>query len=299
MWLGIDWGGTYIKAGLVDQRNRLFSREIYNSSELKTPSTFIKKIEQLVAKFGSNKIKAIGIGAPGIVNIPKGFIYYLPNVEGWRNYPLKKNLQEKLSLPVFVNNDANLFALSEARLGAAKNCTRAIFLTLGTGLGSAVIHQGHILQGDTSAGELAHVPVNLRGNKCGCGGHGCIETCVGNNYLLKRYQQLKPRSSSDITVKDIYYRAKNKEKTALKLWDEFSYCLGMFLSGMINIFNPQKIIFGGGVSGAYQIFKPRLLEVIKQQALWPHLRGLKLVKARVNNPGIIGAALYAKESMRK
>jgi glucokinase len=116
--------------------------------------------------------------------------------------------------------------------------------------------------------------------------------------LLNRYNQLANRRFVAREVKDIFDRAIAGESTALKVWQEFSYSLGMFLSGMINIFNPETIIFGGGVSGAFKIFKPMVYQVIKQQAMWPQVKGLKLVKAQLNDAGIIGAALLAKENMQ-
>ena len=93
MFLGIDWGGTYIKAGLVDSRGKILRRRVYQSDALKKKEVFIETVKTLVDDFGAKKIKAIGIGAPGIVDINKGFIYYLPNISGWKDYPLKKVLR--------------------------------------------------------------------------------------------------------------------------------------------------------------------------------------------------------------
>jgi len=297
VFLGIDWGGTFIKAGVVDEEDRILKKLIYESKQLKDKRAFIKEIEVLAKELSAFKVQAVGIGAPGIINLKKGFIYYLPNIKGWRNYPLKDILEKKLKLPVFVDNDANVFALAEARCGAAKGKSRAIFLTLGTGLGGAVIFKGKILNDETSALELGHVPISLEKRKCGCGGFGCIETFTGNSYLLKRYNQLKKNGASAKEVKDIFNRALEGEKQALVVWKEFSSALGGFLAGMVNVFNPQAIIFGGGVSGAFKIFKPFVWKAIKNQAMWPQIKGLKLVKAKVKEAGVIGAALLAKEKI--
>lgn len=295
-YLGIDWGGTYIKAGIIDQNGKVLAKKVYSSSKLKESNFFISEIVTLLDSFKKYKVKAIGIGAPGLVNIEKGSIYYLPNIVGWKNFPLKKNLEKKVKIPVSVDNDANVFALAEARLGAAKNLERVIFLTLGTGLGSSVIFDQQILRRKNSALELGHVPISLKKNRCGCGNYGCIETFVGNRYLLKRYNKLVDKTKRVKEVKDIYQRGLEGEKAAITVWQEFSFYLGRFLSGMINIFNPQAIILGGGVSGAYKLFKPYLLSVIKEQTMWPNLEGLKLRKAKLKNAGIVGAGLLAKES---
>ena len=293
VFLGIDWGGTYIKAGLVNSQGKIVKKKVYSSRADK--QDFIRDLKLLLKDFSSFTIEGIGIGAPGIIDVEKGFIYYLPNIPGWENYPLQSVLKKNLKLPVFIDNDANAFALAESRFGAAKGKRSAIFLTLGTGLGGAVICNGKLLKGKTSANELGHVPINLKGKLCGCGGRGCIETYVGNRYLLARYRSLKKNKTKVKEVKQLFQKGLAGEREALIVWEEFSHNLGKFLAGMINVFNPQVIIFGGGVSGAFKLFKPLVAKEIKKQVMWPQNLGVKLVKAKLINAGIIGASLLAKE----
>lgn len=295
-FLGIDWGGTYIKAGIIDEKNKLLEDIVLSSNEFKRKEVFIEKIENIVKNFNRYNIKAIGIGAPGIIDIKEGFIYYLPNIPGWKNYPLSKVLRKKLNLEVFIDNDANVFALAESRVGIAKEKHTAIFLTLGTGLGGAVLLGGNILRSKTSASELGHIPIDINGKKCSCGGSGCIETFVGAKYILEEYNRLKNCKAKE--VKEIYKAALKNDKIALKIWENFATALGKFLAGLVNVFNPQMIVLGGGVSGAFGIFKPKLLEVIKKQAMWPHTKNLKIVKAKLKKAGIIGAGILAKEGLK-
>ncbi|MCK9614326.1 MAG: ROK family protein [Candidatus Omnitrophica bacterium] len=297
VFLGIDWGGTYIKAGIVNSSGKILKKIVYSSSQLKRRQAFTGEIKRLKDTFKKYNIKAVGIGAPGIINVERGSIYYLPNVPGWENSPLKTMLEKELKIPVFIDNDANIFALAEVRKGAGRGMSRAIFLTLGTGLGGAVIFNGQIIEGKTSASELGHVVIDVNGKKCGCGGYGCIETFTGSNHLLERYRQLKKIKTAPKEVKEIFDKAKTGKKEALIVWQEFSKYLGKFLAGMINIFNPQVIILGGGVSGAFNLFRPLLWQAIKAQAMWPQLTGLKLVKAKLKDAGIIGAALLAKDKL--
>ncbi len=302
VFLGIDWGGTYIKAAVLDSKGKIHSKKVFASEELRKKKAFIGTLKSLVADLRRFNIKGVGIGAPGIINIRRGFVYYLPHIAGWENFPLKAVLEKELHLPVYIDNDANVFALAEARLGAAKDVKRAIFLTLGTGLGGAVIFDGRILEGEVSASEVGHVPVSLDGKRCGCGAKGCIETFVGNKYLLERYNRLKKSNNNKgkaTEVKEIFERALAGEPEALIVWKEFSEALGKFLAGMINIFNPQKIIFGGGVSKAFSLFKPLVWQVIKKQAMWPQTKDVKLVRAKLKNAGVIGAALLAKENIER
>lgn len=295
--LGIDWGGTYIKAGVLNQQGKVIKKTIYNSKELRKKNIFIASLERLLTnEFRRFDIQGMGIGAPGIINVETGFVYYLPNIPGWKNYPLKTVLQKRLKIPVFVNNDANAFALAESTYGAAKGKQRSICLTLGTGLGGAVVFEGQLLKTAVSAHELGHVPISLSGKKCNCGGQGCIETFVGSRHLIRRYRQLTKKKSEKFEVKDIFQRARRGELKALAVWQEFSLALGKFLAGMINIFNPQVIVFGGGISGAFSLFKPMVAKVIKKQAMWPHLKEVKLVRASLGDAGIIGAALLARQN---
>jgi len=299
VFLGIDWGGTYIKAGIVNSNGKILKKIVYSSGSLRERQAFISEIKKIKDTFKNYHIKAVGIGAPGIINVERGSIYYLPNVPGWENFPLKTALTKELRLPVFIDNDANVFALAEVRKGAGRGKSRAIFLTLGTGLGGAVIFDGKIIEGVTSASELGHVVIDANGQKCGCGGYGCIETFTGSNRLLEKYRALKKMVKAPSEVKEIFDRAKAGEKEAIIVWQEFSKYLGKFLAGMVNIFNPQIIILGGGVSGAFSLFKPLLMKALKAQAMWPQFTGLKLVKAKLNDAGIIGAALLAKEKLEE
>jgi glucokinase len=317
-FLGIDWGGTYIKAGLVDAKGKIITKKVYSSRTLKEKSGFVNGLKLLVKSFSGVKIRGVGIGAPGIIDVKRGFIYYLPNIPGWKNYSLGSVLKKQLKIPVAIDNDANAFALAESRFGAAKGKKRAIFLTLGTGLGGGVIFGGKLLEGAVSAAELGHVPINPKGKLCGCGGRGCIETYAGNRYLLRRYRSLKKNKTgvnpvrdtkgtvdkSKISngvedVKQLFERGLAGEKEALIVWQEFSHNLGKFLAGMINVFNPQAIVFGGGVAGAFRLFKPLVAAEIKKQAMWPQTLGLKLVRAKLKDAGIIGAALLAQERQKK
>lgn len=297
-FLGIDWGGTYLKAGVVDTAGRVIRKTILNTKEMQTDKLFFKGINNLLECYKTLNIKAVGIGAPGVIFLKKGIIHHLGNVPYWENYPIKSVADKRLKLPVFINNDANVFGLAESRLGAAKGANCAIFLTIGTGLGGAVIHHGQLLESETSACELGHVPISLEGRKCGCGGIGCIETFVGNKYLLRRYHELSSKHQWVTSVEELYHKARHGDKVAMKVWEEFSRALGMFIAGMLNIFDPDVVVIGGGIAGAFPLFKPMVMDTISHQAMQPFLRKVKLVRAKLRNPGIIGAALLAMEKLK-
>ncbi|MBD3245811.1 MAG: ROK family protein [Candidatus Omnitrophica bacterium] len=295
-YLGIDWGGTVLKSGVVTAGGELVRKETVSSRRLAEPDSLFKYVARLLDRFQRYRVAGIGIGAPGILDPRRGQIYSLPNVPGWERYPLKARLERRFSLPVFVENDVNLFALAEVRVGAARGKDRVLYLTLGTGLGGAVIWDGEILEGKTSALEVGHVPFSPKGRRCGCGAVGCIETYVGNKYLLQRYNRMnKAHPAQD--VKEIYQRAMRKESQALALWDTFAVHLGKFLRGMMNIFNPQMVVLAGGVSGAFRLFRPKVLSVIRQEAMWPHLEDFTLVRSKLKDGGIRGAGIMVAEKL--
>jgi len=297
-YIGIDWGGTFLKAGIVSSNGKILKKTVFSSQDLSKKKLFFARIREIVKESERFSPAGLGLGIPGIVDLEKGSTYYLPNVPGWKNYPIKRELEKACGLDAAIDNDANLFALSEARIGAAAGVNNALFLTLGTGLGGAVMIDRKIVKGRTSAGEVGHVPVEIKGKACSCGGRGCVETFTGNRHLIRKYNRIQKNKKLKVKeVKSIYERALENEKSALAVWEEFSLGLGVFISGMINVFNPEMVVFGGGVSGAFKVFKPMLMSVIRSRAMAPQVKGLKLVKAKVKDAGIIGAALLAKESL--
>jgi glucokinase len=164
-------------------------------------------------------------------------------------------------------------------------------------VGGAIIWKGKILDGNTSSLELGHVPLDMKGKRCGCGARGCIETYLGNKYLMLQYNRLKKSKKKITEVKEIFQRAQQGEKEALIVWDRFSLALGKYLRGLINIFNPEVIVFGGGVSGAFSLFKPRVARIIREEAMWPQCQGVQLLRAKIKDAGIVGAGILAKERL--
>ena len=140
-------------------------------------SNFITLIKTFINENKIRNLKGIGIGCPGIIDIKKGLILWLPNIKGWENVPLKKILEKEFECKVYLDNDANLMALGEFKYGAGRGYKNIICLTLGSGLGGGVIIEGRLLHGrGFSSAELGHIPVTLGGRKCSCGNRGCIET---------------------------------------------------------------------------------------------------------------------------
>ncbi|HNS33552.1 MAG TPA: ROK family protein, partial [bacterium] len=181
--VGIDLGGTFIKAGLTSENGTLLKNKSFPTlAEKNSRDIVLGQMEKAInfALEGTGKdVKGIGIGTPGVVD-DRGYVFDSPNLPGWENLPLKKIFREKFSLPVTVENDVNTIAWGEFLYGAGRGSNTMICITLGTGVGGGIVHNGKLLRGRKySAVEIGHMTIDHRGPRCKCGNYGCIERFVG------------------------------------------------------------------------------------------------------------------------
>lgn len=295
--IAIDLGGTSVRLALFKTRSKdIIIKRAFSTKEFPTKKQLFNKlldsINSLIWEFSLDryKIAGIGIGVPGPVDNSKGKIYYFPNIVGWKNVFLKRMLEKKLKLRVCVDNDTNLMALAELKFGLAKTAKNCLCLTLGTGVGGALILNRQLFRGSTSiAGEIGHVPISLNGPKCNCGGKGCLERFVGNKRILSNARNIFGKS---ITLEELSRLASKGEKKAILIWQDMAEKLGIALSGFINVFNPDLIIIGGGLAGAGDVLFRALRSSVKARAMAPHAKAAKIVKASLGtNAGLIGASV--------
>ena len=314
--IGVDIGGTSVKLGLVSEKGKVLLRNSFLTpkgsgrkellDKLVTRITLLKK----EAKFRKLKLAGVGIGAPGPIDVERGFVYLFPNIPGWENTPLKKILKEKIKMPVFVDNDANAMAWGEFCFGAGRGAKNIIALTLGTGIGGGLVIDGKLFHGPHySAAEIGHMVVDPSGPLCGCGNRGCIETFVGNGYFVKDVEaHLKTGGVSilndwvykkrrELTPKLVQEAARKGDKLSQAQWVKTGNILGMALAGLVNILNPERIILGGGMAqAASPIFEP-VKAAIKKKAFPIATRFVKVLPATLGtDAGLIGAAALAFSS---
>ncbi|MCP2597484.1 ROK family protein, partial [Candidatus Aminicenantes bacterium AC-335-G13] len=251
----------------------------------------------------SKNIIAAGFGLPGIYNIEKKLIHQSPHLSYLDDYPIHETISEFINVPFFINNDANLAAWGEYKIGAGKNAESMVLLTIGTGVGSGIIMGGKLWQGKCGfAGELGHIIVNPEGEECECGGRGCLETEVCSTKIVDNYIKLKGRKEEfkKLTSKDVFERAKAGEKEALRAFSIAGYFLGLGLASIINFLNPEKIILGGGVMEAGDLLLKPALEEAKKRAYKKAIECCEIRKASLGNKaGIIGSALWAAENIKR
>src|SRR3989338_216838 len=296
---GIDLGATNIKAGLI-LGNKILVKKVVPTADFPSREKLInalcEQINQLLKQTGvsKNNLAGIGIGVPGPVDSIRGIVRYFPNIKGWHNVYLKKILQEKTGLPVFIDNDANLMTLAEGRLVAAKGKKNVIGITLGTGVGGGILVNGCLYRGSSlSAGEIGHMPINEQGPSCACGGKACLERYVGNKYILEKARKAFGRN---ITLEELSSLANRGNNQAIKIWRDTAGHLAVCLSGVVNFFNPEAIVIGGGIACAGRILFEAIKQGIKERAMPTQARTVKVLKAKLgNDAGMLGAALLVNQ----
>lgn len=298
---GIDLGATNIKAGLI-LTDRILAKVSLPTAGSPSRAGLINaicgQIDLLLKQAGISKknLSGIGIGVPGPVDPIKGIVHYFPNIKGWHNVPLKNILREKTGLPVFIDNDANLMTLAEGRLGAAKGKKNVLGITLGTGVGGGILVNSRLYRGSSlNAGEIGHIPINEEGPPCACGGKACLERYVGNKYILEK---ARTAFGQDITLEELSSLANKGNIRAIKIWRDIAGHLAVCLAGVVNFFNPDTIVIGGGVAGAGRVLFEAVKQGIKERAMPTQARAVKVVKAKLgNNAGMLGASLLIKEAL--
>jgi glucokinase len=308
--IGIDLGGTSIKYALINENaDFLFQGKEPSLADVSTDAVIgqLKKVIRISldnASMQSIPIQGIGIGTPGIID-PEDRIVLggAENIKGWENVCLADILEKEFKLPVLLGNDANLMGLAETLYGAAKGCSTVVFITVGTGIGGAVVIDGKLFNGYANRGtELGHTPLIANGKHCACGSVGCLETYASTAALLQQFKRESltagkryPHLNGERLV-ELY---KQKNEIAVHCMKDHFFFLGRGIAGFINIFSPQKVVVGGGLSEAGNFY----IRSIKKQALKYALRdcavNTDIVAAQLGNKaGSLGAAAMIFEHIK-
>jgi glucokinase len=267
--VGIDLGGTFIKFALVSESGEiLFTNKLsIGASALRADILeTIRKAIELTLQEASNKqitVAGIGIGSPGVCC--DGIVHGgADNLDGWADVHLAEIYSSAFHLPVSIDNDANVMGLGEAVFGAAKDCTDVIFLTVGTGIGGAIITDGKLYGGYKNRGtEMGHVTIDHKGIACNCGGRGCLEAYASTGALIRQYAEASGLNEKEIDGFYLVVKFREGEEAAVKCMQEHTDYLGHGIAGFINTFAPQKVVIGGGISEAGQFY----IDMIKKSAM--------------------------------
>ncbi|MFC1967079.1 ROK family protein [Chloroflexota bacterium] len=315
--LGIDLGGTKILTAVIDDEGNLLSREHSITPASEGPEAVVRAVlkstEHSLQQAGVSvkDVEAIGIGAPGLSNPETGILYTSPHLPGWRDAPLRNIIEQKLGGRAFLINDANAAAVGELHFGAGRGARHFIYITVSTGIGGGIIINGKIYTGASgTAGELGHMVIDDDGPTCNCGNRGCWETLASGTALAKAARtRIKdgavtsiPKYAGDpdrINAEAVHQAALDGDKLALELIDRVAYYLGVGLANLVNLYNPEVIVIGGGLSNiGDMLLQPAYAEAGRRAFPQPY-GAVRFARAELGrDSGVIGAATYALERIR-
>ncbi len=307
-YVGIDVGGMTIKGGIVDEKGNILLKKSIVTSPGKEDRLIVDDIATLVNDLialgaEQDEIAGVGIGCPGSIYDEKGVVRYSCNIN-FRNTPMARMIAEKTGISnVKLSNDANCAALGETLFGAGNGAKNSVMVTLGTGVGTGIVANGQLITGNRSAGgEGGHISINMGGATCGCGKKGCYEAYASATALMNQIQSAcekhpeselaKAVEEYGISGKVVFDCAQNGDKTSIALVKRYIKYVGVGLVNFANIFFPEVIIIGGGVSNqGDNLIKPLQRYVSRNVYGATYSPKIKVVAATLkNDAGIIGAA---------
>lgn len=287
--IGIDLGGTSIAGSIVNERGEILKTQKLVTSKSGSSFEVINGIKDIIDSLCmKDKIYGIGIGSPGFIDTNKGKILSVGgNIEGWAGTNLKDELNNFYNLPIKVENDANVATICEAWLGAGRDMSSFIMMTIGTGLGGGIFFKGQgIWRGEHfQAAELGHSILYPGGRQCICGQKGCSERYVSGTAIENHFLE---KTGKKISGKEILKLYKTDYDAKIVI-DKFAQNLGLFMVSLKNIFDPEGIVIGGGVINSKSYWWENMISSYNDAVNDP--ADLKIVPAKyLNNAGMIGAA---------
>lgn len=313
--IGIDIGGTKIDVGVIEPSGKILKKTRIYVNVHEGLNAIIQSIYDAIEKVTDGiktSIHGIGIGAPGQVDVKNGIVLFAPNL-GWKDVELKKLIHKRYKLPVEIENDANCGALAEANFGAGSRANNLIWITVGTGIGGGIIIDGNLMQGAGFAGgEIGHMTMKKNGPVCGCGNKGCLEILAAGPAIIHQIRKkivsgtqtailkMIDNDLNKITVGIASNAADMGDKLSIKVLNRAGEYLGIGVTNLANILNPEIIILGGGVM---EVAGHHLLKIIKNtvqnRALSVVKNNLKIELSKLGNEaGLIGASLLIQGSKR-
>ncbi len=309
--VGVDLGGTKIETALVDAEGKILSSRRKATNVESGPDSILQSIVEGVREItraSEGRVLSVGIGVAGQVDAASGIVRAAPNL-GWHDVPMGAKLSAELETPVHVTNDVRAATWGEWRHGAGKGMRDIVCVFVGTGIGGGVVIGGKMIEGHTNtAGEIGHTPLVFDGRKCTCPGSGCLEAYAGGWAIAERARDaargdeagaralLKEAGGLEkITASDVGVLARKGDPLAMRLMADTAEYLSAGIAGLINAFNPEMIIFGGGVIEGNPEIMEQVEKSARNRALSAAVKGLAFVKALLGkDAGVVGAAAFAR-----
>lgn len=304
-YIGIDLGGTFIKGGICTAEGEILAIDSIPTEVDKGNIKVVENITSLALSLcktlniSASDCVGMGVGVPGMIDSQKGIIVYAGNLN-FKNFPLQKELEDRLGIKVYIANDANVAALGEAKFGAGAGYSDSVLVTLGTGVGGGIIINGKIFAGNCSAGaEIGHMIIEVGGRQCTCGLKGCLETYASATGLIKLTKEYMEKDKEsllwNIGLENINgqsaFSLAEKDKTARLVVEKYLDYLSVGLVNIANVFRPQAILLGGGISnegeGLVIPLRERMSKMIFAGDMGPKV-DIKIASLK-NKAGLLGA----------
>ncbi|MCB2198578.1 ROK family protein [bacterium] len=299
--LGIDLGGSSIKWGVVQPDGTILQDGRVPLPDRKpgTVADALARVVETATGSGETTLVAVGIGSPGLIDKTRRIVRTSPNFPGWQDEPLAGMVEELIGskIPVVLENDANLLVYSETRWGGAVGLKNVVVLTLGTGVGGGVLVDGHPVRGSGGGGaELGHIPIDIHGPRCGCGATGCFEVFCNITGTMREASSVYGVAKSPVDPEALAEAARQGDDRAIETWKRVGQYLGAGVAGLINIFNPEAVLVGGGLANAGDFLFEPARETAKARCYAPNWAETFFGQAKLKErSGLLGAAALAFE----
>ncbi len=292
--LGMDFGGTYLRAGLVNRHGDVMHFTKVESRAAAGRDEPLDAIETVARELMAQaEVVGLGIGCPGVIDPDTGVLVgRTPHLPHWEDLGLRDLLARRLSLPVLVDNDANFVALGEQRRGAGRGARVLIVVTVGTGVGCGIVVEGRVFHGARGgAGEVGHLPLGDGSLECRCGVTDCVEPEMSGSGLARQAETLglEPREATAL-----FAAAERGELIARSLTERMADRLGAAIGTAVNLLNPDRVVIGGGLTESGEFWLAKVREALERYGLESHRRGLSVATASLGGrAGVVGAGLAA------
>lgn len=310
--IGIDVGGTNVKIALVDDNGKIiYSNSVPTYAKMGyeyTVNNIKQAIKDLMKETNTtpSDIEGIGFDFPGQVDCKTGVVKLAPNIPGWVNVPIAQMIEDEFHIPTRIDNDVRCAALGELKFGAGRGCENFICITVGTGIGSGIVINGKVVRGATNAaGELGHIKIQMNGGPiCGCGDTGCLEAfasgpaivAMAQDYIKggksTKFREMAAAEGGEITPYMVAKAAEEGDPVAKRIFEIVGEYIGIGLTSVINLLNPERVIIGGGVAESGELLLGPIRKTIKERAMVVAGNAVEIVPAQLgNSAGVIGASM--------
>ena len=310
--IGIDVGGTNVKIALVDDNGKIiYSNSVPTYAKMGyeyTVNNIKQAIKDLMKETNTtpSDIEGIGFDFPGQVDCKTGVVKLAPNIPGWVNVSIAQMIEDEFHIPTRIDNDVRCAALGELKFGAGRGCENFICITVGTGIGSGIVINGKVVRGATNAaGELGHIKLQMNGGPiCGCGDTGCLEAFASGPAIVAmaqeyikggkstKFREMAAVEGGEITPYMVAKAAEEGDPVAKRIFEIVGEYIGIGLTSVINLLNPERVIIGGGVAESGELLLGPIRKTIKERAMVVAGNAVEIVPAQLgNSAGVIGASM--------